>query len=207
MAAEFKGFPAAEPSTDDAAEGEFPLNGDNALVGTAGVPSASSKAAAEAVYVPLTWTPLVWVAEVKLAARIDGPSDFSMPLPSAFAVDASVAKGSALTLPAPDSGATADESTAEEDSADDVVLCSEPELVYGDFRSQWDSFGSTDVAVALDEFQDGWKDGRQKIIEEIESLKGGVDGALDDYVAMESGVSSNFAESGVKTTEVRSGGN
>ena len=59
--------------------------------------------------------------------------------------------------------------------------------------------GSERIEDALDDFIDGWKDGRKKIIEGIDGLMGRIQGAVDTYQAQEAeiaGAASGGASAG-----------
>ena len=49
--------------------------------------------------------------------------------------------------------------------------------------------GSERIEDALDDFIDGWKDGRKKIIEGIDGLMDRIQGAVDAYLAQEAEIS------------------
>ncbi len=60
--------------------------------------------------------------------------------------------------------------------------------------------GSSDVSGALDDFCDGWKDGRKTIKDEINSLMQAVQGAAEDYLRNERAITQSSTSAGVNTS-------
>lgn len=68
------------------------------------------------------------------------------------------------------------------------------------FDSGAGDIGSSDVGGSLDDFSNGWKDGRKTLKDEINSLMQAVQGAAEDYLHNENEIKSSYTSAGITTS-------